>query len=309
VDSADQSSNAHRKPQVSPEGVTKYLTSIVASGLSWFKSDAQREEVWEAASSRMAERSGRSGMSAMTRSFTIPTKSSQIDISIHEPTLTSDNIGFKTWGASYLLSKRLHTLEIPQTESQLRVLELGSGTGLVGMAVAAVLGASVLLTDLPEIEGNLTRNVKQNRPEIEALGGSVISAVLDWSYPQDVSWPAISDPATDAQSATSVERKTDPISQFPVIVAADSIYAKEHPAMLVGAIATWISSNPDARVIIELPRRDGYEAELCDFQERMLGIGLVISEEGEETGHDDWAGASEGELQEVHCWWSVWKWP
>jgi predicted nicotinamide N-methyase len=295
---------AQRKPQVAPEGVTRYLTTIIASGLSWLKNDAQREEVWELASTRMAERSGRSGMSAMTRSFTIPTKSSQIEISIHEPTLTSDNIGFKTWGASYLLSKRLHTLKLPQSDSPLRVLELGSGTGLVGMAAAAVLGASVLLTDLPEIEGNLTRNVRQNRPAIEVLGGSVTSAVLDWSSPKEILFPAIHDPADNAQSSNS-----DPISLFPIIVAADSIYAKEHPAMLVNAISAWTSLTSDARVLIELPRREGYEAELHDFRKRMFGLGLVISEEGEETGHDDWAGASEGELQEVHCWWSIWKWP
>jgi predicted nicotinamide N-methyase len=305
----DIGSNTQKKPQVSPEGVTNYLTSIVASSLSWLENDAQREEVWELASTRMAERSGRSGMSAMTRGFTIPTKSSQIEISIHEPTLTSDNIGFKTWGASYLLSKRLHTLELPQSDNPLRVLELGSGTGLVGMAAAAVLGASVLLTDLPEIEGNMTRNVKQNRPAIEALGGSVTSAILDWSSCEDILWPAVLDPTDNTQSTITVNRESDPISLFPVIVAADSIYAKEHPAMLVGAIAAWVSLSSDARVIIELPRRDGYEAELSDFRARMLGLGLVISEEGEETGHDDWAGVSEGELQEVHCWWSVWKWP
>jgi D-xylulose reductase len=297
------------KTQVGAEGVTKYLTSIVGSGLTWLNDDADREAVWELASTRMAERSGRSGMSAMTRNFTIPTKSSQIDISIHEPTLISDNIGFKTWGASYLLSKRLYTLRLPESKGRLRILELGSGTGLVGMAAAAVLGADVLLTDLPEIEGNLTRNVEHNRGEIEALGGLVSSAILDWKSPTEI----ISTLSSQSNNLPLPPNKTISGSgadgRFPLIVAADSIYAKEHPAMLVGAIATWLSACADARVVIELPRRDGYESELKDFRTRMLALGLVISEEGDETGHDDWAGASEDELQDVHCWWSIWQWP
>jgi predicted nicotinamide N-methyase len=302
----ESSGETLRRPQVGSEGVTKYLTSIVASGLPWLKDDAEREEVWELASARMAERSGRSGMSAMTRNFTIPTKSSYIEISIHEPTLTADNIGFKTWGASYLLSKRLHSLRLPQSDGRPRILELGSGTGLVGMAAAAVLGASVLLTDLPEIESNLTRNVEQNRPRIEALGGSVASAILDWKSPAEIISP--SPPQSDNVPDKAING-SGADSAFPIIVAADSIYAKEHPAMLVGAIATWFSTCADARVVIELPRREGYEGELKDFRTRMLGLGLVISEEGDEIGHDDWAGASEGELQDVHCWWSVWQWP
>lgn len=42
-------------------GVSQYLTSIIASALAWLDSDELREEVWEAASARLCERSGRSG--------------------------------------------------------------------------------------------------------------------------------------------------------------------------------------------------------------------------------------------------------
>lgn len=42
-------------------GISQYLTSIIASALAWVDSDELREQIWEAASARLCERSGRSG--------------------------------------------------------------------------------------------------------------------------------------------------------------------------------------------------------------------------------------------------------
>ena len=67
--------------------------------------------------------------------------------------------------------------------SSMRVLELGSGTGLVGIAAAAIWSVPVLLTDLPEIHANLSYNILQNTQLVEAQGGRVISTVLDWNNP------------------------------------------------------------------------------------------------------------------------------
>ena len=58
------STDAHEdveRPSVQPAGVTHYLTSIVASPLSWLDNDQLREAVWDAASARISERSGRTG--------------------------------------------------------------------------------------------------------------------------------------------------------------------------------------------------------------------------------------------------------
>lgn len=46
---------------VDEQGVPKYLTSIVGSSLDWIADDVTREQIWEAASARLSERSGRSG--------------------------------------------------------------------------------------------------------------------------------------------------------------------------------------------------------------------------------------------------------
>lgn len=51
-----------RGPAVQPAGVTRYLTSIIASPLSWLDTEELREAVWDNASARLSERSGRAGM-------------------------------------------------------------------------------------------------------------------------------------------------------------------------------------------------------------------------------------------------------
>ena len=45
---------------IAEDGIPKYLTSIIASPLQWIE-ETSREAIWEAASARLSERSGRAG--------------------------------------------------------------------------------------------------------------------------------------------------------------------------------------------------------------------------------------------------------
>jgi hypothetical protein len=48
-------------------GVPRYLTGIVSSQLGWIEDEALKERVWELASIRLSERSGRSGKLVYTK--------------------------------------------------------------------------------------------------------------------------------------------------------------------------------------------------------------------------------------------------
>jgi len=274
----------------------------VSNTLKWIHDDEVKEKIWDQASLRLSERSGRTAMGAITREFRIPTKSDSFTLSIYEPALTGDDLGLKTWAASYMLSKRLHKFELVDSgaNSRPQILELGSGTGLVGLAMAA-LGADVVLTDLPSIHENLAHNTKKNATTIERYGGSTRTGTLDWTQ------PASCELYTNGLLTETLEAST---SKFPVILAADSLYSPEHPAMLVDTIAAWLSKDADAQVIAEFPYREAYLPEIKDFRERMGRIGLQILEEDEESGYDDWAasGTADGEEDRmlVTCWWSRW---
>ena len=308
-----------RRGKINTEGLPGYLTSIISSPLNWIKDDAEKEQIWEATSQRLSERSGRTAIGAISRTFSIrcspvptiqpkgeidhdhdanrATKSHTIEIQLHEPTYTADNLGLKTWASSYLLAKRLPLLRstLPEIARDSYVLELGSGTGLVGIAVAAILSAHVLLTDLPEIVPNLEYNVQQNSVMIRDGGGEVGVGVLDWSDPASFH-------IADLDNFGTPHR-------FPLIFAADTVYSSEHSGLLVQAIEYHLSRAMRARVVVEIPLREGFDADGLDFQSRMTRMGLCILDEGEEVGYDDWTSdAREHDPIEVRCWWSVWGW-
>uniref|UniRef100_A0A8C2T2P7 Valosin containing protein lysine methyltransferase n=1 Tax=Coturnix japonica TaxID=93934 RepID=A0A8C2T2P7_COTJA len=91
----------------------------------------------------------------------------------------SGGVGCVVWDAALVLAKFLETGSFPL--SRRAVLELGSGTGAVGI-MAATLGADVTLTDLQELQELLAVNIDNNR---HLVTGSVRAEVLKWG--QDVS--------------------------------------------------------------------------------------------------------------------------
>ena len=255
-------------------------------------------------------------MPAMSRVFTIPASPDQdFTITLHEPSLTADNLGMKTWVSSYLLSRRLHRIFglAPQLVSSAvgsaedkthgkkkknnnndarmpaRTLELGSGTGLVGLSFAALQGshASIHLTDLPAIVENLAHNVSLNAELLDQVSARVTTGVLDWSV----------DPETPLAEG----------EQYDTILTADSLYSPNHPKWLVDTIFRWLSRRLNARVVVEIPLRDAYQPQVQEFRKRMGLGGMVVEEEGEEVGYDDWESA-DGSAVEVRCWWSIWRW-
>ncbi|KAF3921553.1 hypothetical protein AA313_de0202809 [Arthrobotrys entomopaga] len=233
-----------------------------------------------------------------------------VEIKIHEPSLDGDNLGLKTWGAAYVLGKRIagdavmndnirSALSGPACGPEKRVLELGSGTGLVGLSLAAsihtTLGSereggyvNVDLTDLPPILPNLQRNVEMNRHLLPFVG--VSSFVLDWSLhrsPEDFS--------------ALTGKPTEP---YPLIIAADSLYSSEHPELLSTVVSGWLEKSVEARFVFEIPLRKLFEEVVADFQRLMLEKGFIIVEEGEEDAMDDWGDAGES----MRCWWVIYAW-
>ena len=68
----------------------------------------------------------------------------------------------------------------------MRILELGSGCGIVGLALSSLLQrpAHVLLTDLPEAMDILRRNITENEPNFRGKG-NVEAKVLNWDWDLD----------------------------------------------------------------------------------------------------------------------------
>ena len=120
-----------------------------------------------------------------------------IDSTVVIRQLPSQGISFQLWPAATTLvtlldhhrcdpsNSPLSSTLLDQRRS-LNILELGSGTGLVGIAAAATLGANVTVTDLPHVTTNLQFNAEANTAVLAANGGTVHVAPLRWGEADDV---------------------------------------------------------------------------------------------------------------------------
>ncbi|KAL2271072.1 hypothetical protein VTJ83DRAFT_443 [Remersonia thermophila] len=310
--------------------VISFLSSLISSPLAWLDSDEEREAIWDQASKRMAERCGRTAMGEITRywPFEVPAADDGGDftLAIREPPLTGDSLGLKTWGSSYALARLLPTFSAPSGPlahlfaasgsgiarhsalgEKREILELGSGTGLLGLAAACLWGASVALTDLPDILPNLRHNAELNAEVLASRGGGARVAPLTWGG----AGAEETDPAF-------LER----MNGYQLVLVADPLYDDNHPSLLSRAIDEQLSLSPSARVLIMVPQRDATTKRLLGELRELLAAGsralppLRCLAEDIVHGQDDWGAEDDGpgndgeegdedEHRKVGFWWGV----
>eukprot|EP00698_Gefionella_okellyi_P020067 TRINITY_DN6251_c0_g1_i2.p1 TRINITY_DN6251_c0_g1~~TRINITY_DN6251_c0_g1_i2.p1 ORF type:complete len:220 (+),score=40.49 TRINITY_DN6251_c0_g1_i2:28-687(+) len=96
-------------------------------------------------------------------------------------TIHTTNTGFSLWDASYVMIHLLVGFEKDVLPVK-RVLELGAGRGTVGIA-AALLGAHVTVTDMPEVVPSLQEVVDANKAAHDGISIDVMA--LDWFRTDD----------------------------------------------------------------------------------------------------------------------------
>lgn len=100
--------------------------------------------------------------------------------------LPSRGLSFQLWPSASTLLRVLpaspHLLPRPPAPGSppLSVLELGSGTGAAGLALAAALPARAVLSDLPDALLNLRHNADLNAPLLASAGGAASVVPLPW---------------------------------------------------------------------------------------------------------------------------------
>jgi predicted nicotinamide N-methyase len=146
------------------------------------------------------------------------------------------------------LRKLLSTVHNPP----LQVVELGAGCGIVGIGLATMLAnCSVLLTDLPEVEEIITRNIKANNTQDMS---SLKYRNLDWENPPDdlCSWP------------------------IELILVSDCTYNADSLPVLVSALDRLVRTSPGAIILVALKRRHDSETVFFDL---MRSAGFTSEQE------------------------------
>ncbi|KGO75650.1 hypothetical protein PITC_030750 [Penicillium italicum] len=123
----------------------------------------------------------------------------------------------------------------------LQVVELGAGCGIAGIALASMLpNCSVLLTDLPEVEDIITRNIHAAQL---ANMSSLHYQNLDWDNPPDELCPR-------------------PIE---LILVSDCTYNADSLPALVSALDRLVQTSPEAIILVALKRRHDSETVFFDL--------------------------------------------
>ncbi|CAM0906360.1 unnamed protein product [Alopecurus aequalis] len=146
---------------------------------------------------------------AQLHQFHIPALPSPVTVR----TIPSLGLTFQLWPSATTLLRFLpaspHLLPRPPTSHcPLSILELGSGTGAAGLALAAALPAHTVLSDLSAALSNLLHNASLNKPLLDSRGGSVSVVSLPWG---------------DAAAMEAVVAPA-PASRFDLVVASDVVY-------------------------------------------------------------------------------------
>ena len=271
-----------------------YYTSILKKYENFKKPDTNDSSLYDLlvreVSLRISEQCGRSAQPSMYRNFKFQGLAKTIQL--YEPTLTADNLGWKTWGSSLVLSQILisefltscpkigrATGPTVMTEGgnsrPLKVLELGAGTGLVGISWASKYTelysgdssskpVEMYVTDLPDIVENLKVNVNINE-----LGDFVVADVLDWTDPEPF-------------TAKHTVRDND----FDIILIADPIYSPNHPQWIVNMISKFLAKN--GVCFLEIPIRPKYARERDLLNQLLQRSNFEVIREKYDESRDDW---------------------
>lgn len=213
-------------------------------------------------------------------------------ICIHEhDDIRADNLNLTTWTSSFVLARNLHKFNLRAgKDCKVPILELGAGTGLVGITTALLLQCPTMLTDLPPIVPGLRKNVNLNLDTLGALASQVQCGTLDWTQPDQL--------VSETGACYSVSE-----SKAGIILAADTIYDEAHPDLLSHVILTWLDKTPSARAILCYPLRVCYLNQIREIWTLLEEGGLTCALEGQER-----AEAGTNGDDELLCEYAVWKW-
>ena len=138
--------------------------------------------------------------------------------------------------------------------SEFKVLELGSGCGLVGIALAKVQSnCHVLLTDLAEAMELLSVNISQGLGDL-APNSMITEGILDW----------------DDDLPEFVAK-----AQFDLILVSECIYNSDSIPVLVKTLAALVAKSPLALIVVATKARHDSEFIFFDLiaQAGIINIG------------------------------------
>ncbi|KAI8363478.1 putative methyltransferase-domain-containing protein [Mortierella sp. GBAus27b] len=175
-------------------------------------------------------------------------------------------VGSTIWDAGIVLAKyfeRSNVAAIPHT-STINVLELGSGTGIVGLAVARLLStmnikARVVLSDKENVVPLLQRNADRNK----SSGIDIEVRVLDWEAVSGIKAKDTTEEAESKSGTTTSDSTLDAVTdnqsildiEWDLVILSDCIWIPALYPPLIGTLNTIIKTDK-TKVVIAFEKRN-----------------------------------------------------
>ncbi|XP_021846853.1 uncharacterized protein [Spinacia oleracea] len=194
----------------------------------------------------------------------------------HNITSTIPSVGLQVWRAELILADYvLHMMSSSSVFNGVVAVELGAGTGLVGILIARVAEAVFITDHGVEILENCARNVDIN----SGLFGSESSVKvreLDWMKP----WPPMNlDPGVRYSWTPS---EVEEVNRASVLLAADVIYSDELTDAFFSVLEKMMCQHSEKVLYLALEKR--YNFNLYDLDVVANGYSHFLSYLSEEKG-------------------------
>ncbi|KAJ7029711.1 putative methyltransferase-domain-containing protein [Mycena alexandri] len=236
----------------------RWLTYLINNAERLEGEGSEVEKVIDGASNLLANCSGTSSAGIINRVLDFPSPRGVISIALRDIPLENgdfNSVGAQTWGGACVLSEMIADrpadfgLVARDSTTALRVLELGAGTGLVGLTFTAVANSigipvSVVCSDFyPSVLENLALNITTNFP---VQNPSISSQFLDWSSLADHHPPPLPPP---------LDVPCD------VILGADIIYEPEHASWIHACVSHFLDRSKASEFHLVIPLRQTHALE------------------------------------------------
>ena len=160
-------------------------------------------------------------------------------LKVTEGNADSIDSGARIWDSGRALSSWI----AKELEPGKCVLELGAGTGIVGLTAAAKGAKSVILTDQPEMVPLLEQNIASND-----LSVNTKAVPLLWGCDQEETISSL------AEASSTMDGASTETPFFDVICGSDILYSPENLPLLLDTIIQ-VCTPSKTEVVLAYPRR------------------------------------------------------
>ncbi|XXH03665.1 hypothetical protein Hte_010070 [Hypoxylon texense] len=195
-------------------------------------------------------------------------------LKLHED--LSSGCGGQTWPAGMTLGKhmlRYHRDDLRKS----RILELGAGGGLVGLAVArgCAVENPLYITDQLEMHSLMEHNISLNH-----LEGKAKAAILNWSVSTLPSSPQSYACHEDADLHAGEPLPQEVISLKPdVILAADCVYFEPAFPLLLATLSDLLNLCPSATIYFCFKKRRRADMQFLKKAQKMFKVTEIPDED------------------------------